>query len=49
MLTGAKSAGLSLAAHTLIQGGGTELVHYFNFSCNTKLEEYLKETSAKEK
>jgi len=43
---GAKSAGLSLAAHTLIQGGGPELVHYFNFSCNSKLEEYLKAISS---
>ncbi|GIX70861.1 ubiquinone biosynthesis protein COQ9, mitochondrial [Caerostris darwini] len=39
---GAQSLGLSSSSHTLIQDGGAELVHYFNFLCNEKLEIYLK-------
>lgn len=43
---GAESVGLSVASHTLIKGGGSELVHYFNFSCNTRNENYLKEVAS---
>ncbi|XP_035232458.1 ubiquinone biosynthesis protein COQ9, mitochondrial-like isoform X2 [Stegodyphus dumicola] len=43
---GAKSLGLSTAAHGLIESGGADLVHYFNFSSNRKLEQHLKENAA---
>ncbi|KAF8774702.1 Ubiquinone biosynthesis protein COQ9 like protein [Argiope bruennichi] len=48
---GAQSLGLSSSSHTLIEDGGADLVHYFNFLCNEKLEDYLKEkySSNKEK
>ncbi|KFM81303.1 Ubiquinone biosynthesis protein COQ9, mitochondrial, partial [Stegodyphus mimosarum] len=46
---GAKSLGLSTAAHGLIESGGAELVHYFNFSSNRKLEQHLKENAAENK
>ncbi|GBM09813.1 Ubiquinone biosynthesis protein COQ9, mitochondrial [Araneus ventricosus] len=48
---GAQSLGLSSSSHTLIEDGSADLVHYFNFLCNEKLEDYLKEkySSNKEK
>ncbi|CAL1275347.1 unnamed protein product [Larinioides sclopetarius] len=48
---GAQSLGLSSSSHSLIEDGGADLVHYFNFLCNEKLEDYLKEkySSNKEK
>ncbi|XP_054714940.1 ubiquinone biosynthesis protein COQ9, mitochondrial-like [Uloborus diversus] len=38
---GAKSLGLATSAHSLIVGGGAQLVHYFNFSSNQQLGEIL--------
>lgn len=43
---GAQSLGLSAASHTLIAGGGPEIIHYFNFSCNVELQNHLQKNSS---
>lgn len=48
LAAGAKSVGLSSAAHGMFPDGGAELVHYFNSSNNRELERLLKEKSTQE-
>lgn len=48
LAAGAKSVGLSSAAHGMFPGGGVELVHFFNSSSNRELERLLKEESIQE-
>ncbi|KAG8193939.1 hypothetical protein JTE90_011490 [Oedothorax gibbosus] len=40
---GANSLGLSTASHSLVEDGGADLVHYFNFLCKEKLELHLRQ------